>query len=70
MKSYKSIYEIFKRMEVAKKSTKLSILLKLQLGHMPTVPVMAGKKREENPPFPPTLRQDVLASSRKIMLAI
>ena len=53
-----------------KKSTKTETLLKLQLGQMPTVPVMAGNEREENPPRLPTPRRAALASARHKMQAI
>ena len=70
MKSYKATYELFERMEVAEKSTKAETLLKIHLGQTPTVPVMAGKEREENMPRLPTPRRSALASSRQEMQAI
>ena len=66
MKSYKATCKLFDRMEVAiKKSTKMETFLKLHLGQTITVPVMAGNKREEKPPFLPNLRQVTLASARQ-----
>ena len=70
MKSYKATYELFERMEVAEKSTKAETLLKIHLGQTPTVPVMAGKERENKPPHLPTPRQAALASARQKIQAI
>ena len=57
--------ELFERMEVAEKYIKVETFLKLQLGQMPTVPVIAGNEREEKPPLPPTPKQAALASARQ-----
>ena len=42
-------------------------LIKLQLGQIPTVPVMAGNEGGEKPHRLPTLRKAVLASERQKM---
>ena len=64
------MYKLFKIMEVAEKSTNMETLLKLHLGQILPVPVMAGNKRDENPPLLPTPRQAALESARQEMQAI
>ena len=70
MKSYKATCELFERMEIAEKSTKVEKIVKLQLRQIPTVPVMVEKERDENPPSLPTPRRVALENERKETQAI
>ena len=65
MKIYNNTCDMFEKWKSRKNSTKGEHLLKHQLGHIPTVPVMAGNEREEKPPWLPTPRMDALASARQ-----
>ena len=70
MKIYKATCELFKRIKVAEKYTKEETLIKLQSGQAPTVPVMSGNKREENPNGLPTPRRAALESGRHKIQAV
>ena len=64
-KIYKATCDMLKWMKITEKSMKGEKLLKHQLGQMPTVPVMTGIEREDNPPRLPTPTRAALASARK-----
>ena len=70
IKSYKAICNMFKQMEVAEKFYKGRNLLKHQLGHIPTVPVIAGNEIEEKSPRLSTPRRAALECAGQKMQAI
>ena len=53
-----------------RKYTKELQILKIPIGHKPTLPVMTGNIKEEKPPRQPTPRRATLESAIKIMQAI
>ena len=59
-----------KEWKLQKKSTKAEQLLKLQLGQIPTLPLIEQNKREDKPPRLPTPRRAALTRARQKMQAI
>ena len=64
MKSYKGTCDMFEIMEVAEKFYEGGTTSKIQLGKIPTMPVMPGDEREEKLPCLPTPRRTALESAR------
>ena len=62
--AYKDTCFMFERMETAQAIYEGEHLLKILIGHNPTVPVLTGSKREGEPPRHPTLRRAALVSAR------